>query len=68
VPGGFPEVAIQAAEKFNGVVVPSPSQVVSQWTKAFERGRQRRDDVEYVDGLHTASIRVSGSEYRTGAA
>ena len=28
MPGGFPEVGIQAAEKFNGVVVPSPSQVV----------------------------------------
>ena len=66
MPGGFPEIAIQAAEKLNGVVVPSPAQVVGQLPEPFERGRQRRDDIEHVDGLHTASIRyrVSGSGYR----
>ena len=40
VPGGFPEVAVEAAKQFDGVVVPSPAQVVGQLAKPFERSGQ----------------------------
>ena len=40
VPGGFPEVAIEASKQFDGIVVPSPTQVVGQLAKSFERSGQ----------------------------
>src|SRR5208337_1198070 len=52
VPGGFPEVAIEAAEEVNGGVVPAPAQVVGDLQERFQCVRQRGADFERGDGLH----------------
>ena len=52
VPGGFPQLAVETAEKLDRIVVPSPTEVVGQLAKSFERSGQRRNDLEHLDRSH----------------
>ena len=52
VAGGFPEVAIEAAEELDGVVIPCPAEVVGQQAQSFEGRWQGGHDVEAMNGAH----------------
>jgi hypothetical protein len=47
-----PEIAIQTPKKLDGLVIPSPSQVVRQLAQRLETWRQLGDDGECSNWLH----------------
>ncbi len=52
VPGGFPQLAVEASKQLDSIVVPSPAEVVGQLAKPFKRSGQRRNNLEHLDGSH----------------
>jgi hypothetical protein len=50
--GDFPEVAIEAAEKINGGVIPTPAEVIGDLQQRLQGVRQRRPNFECGDRLH----------------
>jgi hypothetical protein len=50
--GLLPEVAIEAAEKGDGLMIPGPSKVVGQFVERGETLRQRGPDMECPYGTH----------------
>ena len=57
VPRSLPEIAVQAAEQFDGAMVPGPSKIMGQLPKAVERSRERRHHLERVYGFHCSHYR-----------
>jgi hypothetical protein len=52
VPGGLPQVSFETTKEVNGRVVPTPTEIVGDGQKRFERLRQGRTNFKGSDGFH----------------
>ena len=61
-----PAVAVDTEEQVDGFRVPRPPQVVRETAQRLKRGRQFRDDGEFLDSRHRTSLQTSGHSCRHG--